>query len=95
MENLELNSTTASGGHPDTEKTILEIESLAEAEREKNWLENAIRMDVLTADSSDLRDLVNALFDELLKIVFVSNIERYRESLKTVLLNLHVNMTAS
>ena len=45
MKDFNFIPTTASGCQPNTEQPTLEIESPTEAEREKNWLENAIPMD--------------------------------------------------
>jgi hypothetical protein len=83
--------STVPGCRPDTERATLEMESPSEVERAKNWLENAIPMDVITADSSDLRDLTNALFDELLGITFITNNMRFKMALRTVLLNLELH----
>jgi hypothetical protein len=58
--------STVPGCRPDTGRATLQMESPSEVERAKNWLENATPMDVLTGDSSDLRDLTSALLDELL-----------------------------
>lgn len=90
MRDMEFRPTTASGCHPNIEQATQEAASLVESEQAKNWLENAIPMDVLTGDSSDLRDLINVLFDELLGCILISNHERFREALKSVLLNLEL-----
>jgi hypothetical protein len=90
MRDMEFRPTTACGCQPIIKQTTEETANREEFERAKNWLESAIPMDVLTAESSSLRDAIGALFDELLGIVFVSNSERSKESLKTVLLNLEL-----
>jgi hypothetical protein len=90
MRDLEFTPTTKSGCQPIIKQTTEETASPDEFERAKNWLESATPMDVLTGYSSELRDLVNALFDELLGITLIKNNMRFKEALKTVLLNLEL-----
>lgn len=55
---------------------------------EKNWLENAIKLDVYTSASPKLRALTNKLFNEISDKMKISKKSRAKQALKMVLINL-------
>ena len=55
---------------------------------EKDWLEDAVPMDKALSSSKKLRQLVDALFEEIAPLIKVSSKSRQKEALKTTLMNL-------
>ena len=57
---------------------------------EKNWLENAIELNVYASSSVRIGALVNRVFDEVSKKIKISNKSRTKEAIKTILINLWI-----
>jgi len=54
----------------------------------KDWLKDAVPMDKALSSSKKLRQLVDALFEEIAPLIKVSSKSRQKEALKTTLMNL-------
>ena len=57
---------------------------------ERNWLENSIELNVYASSSLRIGALVNKVFDEVSKIIKISNRPRTKEAIKTILINLWI-----
>ncbi|MCD4821918.1 MAG: hypothetical protein K8R11_07595, partial [Methanococcoides sp.] len=56
---------------------------------QRSWLQNALVMDAYNSTSNSIRNLVNALFDEIVKTgLKIKSLKRGKQALKTVLINL-------
>jgi hypothetical protein len=55
---------------------------------EKDWLKDAVPMDKALSSSKKLRQLVDALFEEIKTLIKVSSKSRQKEALKTIMMNL-------
>lgn len=54
----------------------------------KNWIENALSINVYASKSKRLRGLVDRIYDEVAMAIKVSNMSKIKDAIKTVLINL-------